>query len=172
MPDDIRTTITLSAEHRERLEQAKSQRNVTFNEVIASALTAYFTQDRDKVLFEQIHKTLWNLDSATQRQAERLTHLEGAVQQLMELVGLIADQMTTSETSPVPEPEGETITVPQDSEALTATITMSEDQSAHDTWLQDMNGGRGLPKTVAVQGRTRTTKVPKRRWIAWGRRAE
>jgi hypothetical protein len=129
-----RKDFDLREAHLEQIDRLKAERRTTYSELLASILNEYFaprpkeipadltTQfDGLRSSLEVMQQRLWGLDSAGQKTVERLGHvetqLEGLsrlqqdVQQVMELLILIADRVSpppADELEPIPEPVQQT----------------------------------------------------------------
>jgi len=99
----IRTEIRLSKGHRDQLEQLKAQRDVSFNQAVASALDQFFAPAGTSNALELIHQRLWNLDAAAQKSAERLLAIEEGLAQTMESVVALLEQVVAPPVLTPPE---------------------------------------------------------------------
>jgi hypothetical protein len=104
-----RKTIDFTDEQVRRMDRAKEDRKVTYNELVGSAVDAYLTpqvsvpsaeQPPHQSTVESIQQRLWSLDSASQKTAERLAALEQVAEQSMECLIRIAESLAKT---PAPE---------------------------------------------------------------------
>jgi hypothetical protein len=114
-----RKTIDFTAEQVRRMDHAREERKLTYNEFVGSAVDAYLSAQPSAISpesIDQIQQRLWSLDSASQKSAERLaaieTQLDGlhrVIEQSLELVMQIAEELMKTSAGPeAPAPAEET----------------------------------------------------------------
>jgi hypothetical protein len=110
-----RKTIDFTDEQVRRMDHARAERKLTYNELVGSAVDAYLSPQPAAMppeSIDQIQQRLWSLDSASQKGTERLAAIEtqldglrGVMEQGLELLMQIAEElMKTPATAEAPAP--------------------------------------------------------------------
>jgi hypothetical protein len=120
--------VRVSPEQKAELDAIKSERRLTYSEVVKAALDAYFAP-KAAPLSADLTNRLWSIDSASQKTAERLAAIDtqldglhGVVEQAMDLLILIGERMASAPVEapePTPQPAQRTTPPPVEEPPIT-----------------------------------------------------
>lgn len=173
-----RKDIDVTDEHLAHMDQVRTERRLTYSQIVQSALETYFApkpENPDPILqsrvhagLDQIQQRLWNLDSASQKTVERLAQLETLAQDLPTLAAAIDEELATIQqvlSALVKAVEGITHTRPLP-EAATPDVT-----PVNPGWYkpsteseEEYRARRGLPPLVPTSQEMEAPPTEKRSW--------